>query len=475
MSPDDKHRLDKDGARNDGVPHYEADAFRLQSYANAADALSHFQAPVLVHAGNRHEHLYVPAFDGTGSDGVKDPQHKTNVAKINDQVEVLVKRGNNQIATGYVPGSGTQEHFFTRTLDSINGNTYDERIEQMYKLLIDQAKQWRSEDPQAEIYVAGIGFSRGSEQAAGLARLVHERGIQDSAGAVYTYDRHHQITRVEYTKPPLVEPGQVAQVVGLFEPVGTGGPVRDHDRRLPPSVISGFQIVATDERRALFKSDRIIDPGMTPDGRFLGVEVAGAHSDIGGSYHRDGLSIRSDNLMSDYLNALSDRPFLARQTVPDDPRLNVVHRSEDGGLIYKLGGKVDRLSPDGYNELLVPKREARHLSDPYNAEPRDEVLNRQFERQTVQTCAQSVTSGLARETQVNDLSVRVDRLLAAGQANDWATFSLENRTLGYGDAGHNMLERAAEQANWLEQQAAQQQAMPAPPLLQSTPAPVMQR
>jgi hypothetical protein len=46
--------------------------------------------------------------------------------------------------------------------------------------------------------------------------------------------------------------------VGLFDAVGTGEPVREHDRRLPPSVISGFQIISADERRGLFKSDRII-------------------------------------------------------------------------------------------------------------------------------------------------------------------------------------------------------------------------
>ena len=472
MSDEDK--LDKDGIRNDGVPYYEADARRLQSYVDAAEALSRFQSPVLVHSGNPHERLYVAAFDGTGNDEFKDPGHETNVAKINDQINALVKQGNQQIAAGYVPGPGTQDNYIARTLDGINGNTYDERIERMYELFIEKAKEWRREDPKAVIRLADIGFSRGSEQAAGFARLVHERGIQDPSGAVYTRDQHGQIKHVEYTRPPLVEPGQVAQAVGLFDAVGTGEPVRDHDRRLPPSVISGFQIISADERRGLFKSDRIIDPGMTPDGRFLGVEVAGVHSDIGGSYHRDGLAIRSDNLMIAHLNALSDRPFLKPQSVPDDPRLNVVHRSEDGMLIYRFGHKIDRLSPDGYNELLVPKREAGQVSDPYNAEPRDETLNRQFERQAVKAGAQTVTPESTREAPVNDLSTRLDRLLVAGQANDWATFSRENQTLAYGNAGRNMLERAAEQAQWLEQQAAQQQAMPAPPLLQSVQGPVMQ-
>src|SRR6185312_14804572 len=468
MSHEDK--LDKDGIRNDGVPYYEADARRLQSYVDAAEALSRFQVPVLVHASNSHERLYVAAFDGTGNDVYKDPQHATNIAKLYKQIS---EGGNRQISAGYVPGPGTQDHYLARTLDGINGNTYDERIEKMYQLFIEKAKQWRAEDPQAEIRIADIGFSRGSEQAAGFARLVHERGIQDPAGAHYTLDRDGQIKHVEYTRPPLVAPSQVAQVVGLFDAVGTGEPVRDHDRRLPPSVISGFQIISADERRGLFKSDRIIDPGMTPDGRFLGVVVAGVHSDVGGSYHRDGLAIRCDNLMVDYLNALSDQSFLQLQAVPDDPRLNVVHRSEDGMLIYRLGHKVDRLSPEGYNELLVPRRGAGKVSDPYDAEPRDETLSGQFEWQRVKAGVQTVTPASMREASAGDLSARLDRLLAAGQANDWATFSRENQVLAYGDAGRNMLERAAEQANWIEQQAALQQ-LPALPLLQPAPRPVMQ-
>ncbi len=456
MSHADKR--DKDGVRSDGVPYYEANADRLNSYVDAAKTLSRFHVPVLVHANNPHEHLFLAAFDGTGNDVFKDPQHATNVAKIRAQVGALAEQGNRQIAVGYVPGPGTQDHFFARTLDGINGNTYDERIEQMYKQFIDKVWKWKQEDPDALIRLADLGFSRGSEEAAGFSRLVHERGIQNPSGAIYTRDRHGQITHVEYTRPPLVAPGQVAQ----------------HDRRLPPSVISGFQIISADERRGLFKSDRIIDPGMTPDGRFLGVIVAGVHSDIGGSYHRDGLAIRSDNLMIDYLNSLSDRPFLQLQSVPDDPRLNVVHRSEDGMLIYRLGRKIDRLSPGGYNELLVPKRDAGHVSDPYNAEPRDDVLNQQFERQAVQAGAQTVTPESAKAVPAHDLSARLDRVLAAGQANDWITFSRENQTLAYGEAGRNMLERADMQAHALEQQAAQQQLKMTPPLLQHTPEPVMQ-
>jgi hypothetical protein len=378
------HNQEADGLLGDGVPHYPASAQQLQSYVDARDQLGQFHAPTLIRSDDPNQKLFVAAFDGTGNDAEKDPNHATNVAAIRDQIVDLKRSGNTQVMVGYVPGPGTQDGFIARTIDGANGHTYDVRLEDMYQQFIEQGARWKQENPNAQISIADIGFSRGAEQAAGFSRLVHERGLQDPSGAQYTRDASGQIKHVDYGKPPIVEPGQVAQAVGLFDPVGTGDPVKHQDRRLPPSVISGVQILAEDERRGLFKSTHIIDPGQTPDGRLLGVTVAGAHSDIGGSYHRDGLSTRSGNLMTDYLNALSDKPFLDKRAEPDDPRLNVVHRSEEGMLIYKLGPKVDRGQPEGYVERLVPKNMVDKVADAYNAEPVDRALRERFPSHQVQ-------------------------------------------------------------------------------------------
>jgi hypothetical protein len=128
------------------------------------------------------------------------------------------------------------------------------------------------------------------------------------------------------------------------------------------------------------------------------VLVPGAHSDVGGGYLRNGLSIRSGNLMIDYLNALSDRPFLEKSPEPSDPRLNVVHRSTEGLLLYRLWNKVDRLQPEGYNTLEAPRHHHhgyRVTGDPYNAEPRDETLSSAFDFRTV---AIGPVPGAARAT-----------------------------------------------------------------------------
>lgn len=426
---DKDNKLDSDGIRDDGVSYYPADAQRLHTYVDAERQLARFQAPVFLHADNPHERLYIACLDGTGNDEAQSRfGPETNVAKIRDQIIAL---NDPRIRQGYVPGPGTQDNWAARTWDGMTGGTYEERIETAYKQFIKQAKEWRVQDPQAEIRVVDVGFSRGAVEAAGLARLIQERGIQDPTGAQYVYTHDGLVKHVEYTKPPLVAPGQVAQAELLFDPVGTGVP-RDHDLRPPPSVISGLQITAEDERRRLFKSDRIIDPGQTPDGRFLGVTVAGAHSDIGGGYNRDGLTVRSENLAINYLNALSDKPLMRNLVEPDDPRLNVVHRSEEAEWIYRIG-EVTRGKPNGHVERLVPQTIVGHnmltnepvygerpgVHDPFNAEPRDERLNASFARQPVRTdlSPSTPTAHITRESSIDDM---FDGLCAAAAKGDCA-------------------------------------------------------
>lgn len=379
----EKHKVETDGILGDGVSHYQATEQDMQRFSAAGVSLSKMQAPVLHDAHNPASRMFVASFDGTGNDAINDPEHATNVARAHQAIVQRNEQGDSTIVSQYIPGPGTQEGWLERTWDGARGHTYDQRLEAMYKLFIEQATKWKAENPDAVITVASTGFSRGAEQAAGFTRLVHERGIQDPEGAVYQRDRNNQIIGVTYTQPPLQAPGSIAQAVALYDPVGTGVPVNDKDRRLPPSVISGFQIIAEDERRGTFKATHIIDPGMTDDGRFLAVTVPGAHSDVGGSYHRDGLGARSANLMTDYLNGLSNQPFLEKREESLDPRMNVIHRSEEGMLLFQIGSKVNRQQEGGYIERLVPKHMIDKVADPNNAEPRDEALNARFARQAV--------------------------------------------------------------------------------------------
>ena len=354
------------------IPATEAD---LASFPEAGRQLAGFSAPVLQDGNRSNDRLFVASFDGTGNSMLTDaPENHTNVAFIHAQVKALERRaledhGSSTIAGGYVEGPGTQGGW-RGGVDLATGGSYESRMEEMYLQFIQQASTWLRDNSDADIRIAAIGFSRGAEQAAGFTRLIEERGIQDPAGMNVVRDRNGFIERLEFTRPPLREPGTVIQAVGLFDPVGTGEP-RNHDRRLPPSVVSGFQITAEDERRNLFQSTRVLDPGVTDGGRFLNVTVAGAHSDIGGSYALDGLSIRSGNLMIDYLNALSDPPFLQKREEPTDPARNVIHRSEDHQFFYRTS-VYDKEGVRGRQEELAPPALCR--IDCLDAQPRNAAM-----------------------------------------------------------------------------------------------------
>jgi hypothetical protein len=375
----------------DGVEAYQADTHALAGYEQARQQLAQFQAPILVSHDNPHSRMFVACFDGTGNDKSKLPDEATNVANIYDQVK---RAKNPRIAGSYQPGVGTQDDGFVKSADGAIGYSYSPKMEQMYYDFCVQAKAWLDADPKAQISVAATGFSRGAVTAAMFTRMVEERGIQDPVGMSLEKNAEGLITRSTPTQPNLVPPHQTPQVVGLFDPVATGA-MNHIDVRLPPSVVSGFQITSLDERRDEFQSKQIVDPGMTADGRFLAVKVNGAHCDVGGSYKLDGLSLRNGNMMIDYLNATSDRPFLRDHVVPTAAEMNVIHRSEQHEWFYTRA----------VNEALGERGVTRNLTGPslpsnsleamgalnpasYDAEPRNERLNQGLHHRHVPVPAQ---------------------------------------------------------------------------------------
>ncbi|MBD9480871.1 DUF2235 domain-containing protein [Pseudoxanthomonas sp. PXM02] len=358
------------------------------------------------------------------------PENHTNVALIAKQLEQLKDP---TIGHGYVEGPGTQEGL-AGVVDLMHGGTYESRMEEMYLQFIRKSALWLRDNPDADIRLAAIGFSRGAEQAAGFTRMVEERGIQDPADMKVVRDRNGHIERLEPTRPNLREPGTVIQAVGLFDPVGTGEP-RDHDRRLPPSVVSGFQITADDERRNLFQSTRILDPGVTEGGRFLNVTVAGAHSDIGGGYTQDGIAISSGNVMIDYLNGLSDRPYLEKREEPTDPARNVIHRSEEHQFFYRTS-VYDKAGTRGMQEELAPSSLCR--IDCLDAQPRNEAMASALSWRPVEIgpapTTQPVSAEPAREGGM------VERLLEAAKRGDGGAIERISRDELQGEAGQAWLQ-----------------------------------
>jgi hypothetical protein len=293
----------------------------LATYADASRQVQAFATPRLYDAEDPRARVFYALFDGTSNDAIKDPEHITNVGLLARQVERLAQ-ADPHIGVFYKEGPGTQRGL-TGLVDAAIGGTYAERIEVMYDQFAKQSARWLRDDPQAQISVVSVGFSRGAEQAAGFARMVDERGVQDMAAAVRD-SRPFGPDRLTFTAPPLRAPGQVAQALGLYDPVGTGAPAQN-DRRPPPSVLTGLQIYADHEFRRQFPATTIIPEGTSENGRFLGVTTAGAHSDIGGGYKLNGLSHRNFNMMADYLNNVMGEAVIRPLAVPAEPSMSVIH------------------------------------------------------------------------------------------------------------------------------------------------------
>lgn len=373
----------------DGVDTYPADRHDLDGYRQAEIDLERMRIPVLLHARSTHERLYIAALDGTGNTLFDDKSENWSaVAKIYDQVRLLDRQGVKNIAGGYVEGTFTQQGLLRtpeRLLDGPYGHTFEDRVETAYHQLCVQAKKWIDEDPKAEIRIAGVGFSRGAEEVAALERMIEERGIRDPVDAKIVLDKgnHDLITHIRYADIPLlVAPGKTLQAAMLFDPVSTG--VEEHDRRLPPSTLSTFQITARDERRNPFKADDHIPSGFSENDRNYNATLAGAHSNIGNTYRQNGLGVLSQNLGVTFLNKLSDQDFLQKQAVPDDPSLFVVHRSDQGLFgLYRTSSYTDDGLRDHVNQLAPAElcRDSQPI-DCQRKEPISEELDAQVERRT---------------------------------------------------------------------------------------------
>lgn len=426
----------------DGVRADAATAAQLASFEQAERALERFTAPVLLDEDKPEQRLFVASFDGTGN-SKRDPAEFTNIALMDEQIRSYARAAEDRLGyvpihAGYVAGPGTQGGV-SGVIDAAYGGSYEARIEDMYLQFAIQAQKWLIENPGSDIRILATGFSRGAEQAAGFTRLVEERGIQDPTDAIVKRNADGLIIgQVIYPNPPLRELREVIQAAALFDPVGTGAP-RQNDRRLAESVVSAFQITALDERRNLFQGTWITDFGATSDGRFLNVGVAGAHSDIGGGYRRDGLGILAGNLGVDYLNSMIRPPPLEKRALPDDPDRYVVHRSAEHLFIY--GTSVfDKAGVRGMQDLLAPPSLCQ--IDCRDAMPRNETMAASLEWQRVgigpvQGSVPVRDAGL-------EMSAFASDLLSAAAREDGRAISERLREQLASDAGQTWLQQGFE-------------------------------
>ncbi len=357
----------------------QAIAQDLELYKRMRQQQAQQPAPVLHSHGNPHEYLFIALFDGSGQDVNNPKQLPTSIGELWIQARRLEHTEDSRIGTHYVPGVGTQDHLIPRLVDGATAYTWHNKIEKMYTELAGQTQKWRHQDPQAQVRLLEVGYSRGAVLVPGLARLVDQYGIVDPKYIEFGRDTNGNLT-VESNRT-LIPPGQVAQAVGLFDPVATNMPA-NYDARLPPSVVSGFSLIARDEQRELFPHQTIIAPQRSADGRFLSVPVPGGHSNVGGGNSAAGLETMAFNGMADYLNALSDRPLFEHRPVPTDPAQYTIYQAQGATAVW--GARIDH---DGQRNLRTELANCKIVDPCRDAEPVNRELAQQLPWRLVQPAA----------------------------------------------------------------------------------------
>lgn len=350
----------------------------LDLYGQLRELQSRQPVPVLQHEKNRHEYLMLILLDGTGHDADDPAQRLSNIGHFREQILELSANPELRVGAHYSEGVGAQKNLLARYADGAVPFTWDEKIENSYRALTHKAKEWKGEDPDAQISIAHVGYSRGAVLVPGLARLIDNYGIADPDGMAFGRDERGNISVIT-TKPPLVAPGQAAQAIGLFDPVATTMP-RDYDARPAPSVISGFSILAVDERRETFPHQAILDLEMTADGRFVGARAPGGHSNVGGGNRDEGLESLAFNAMADYLNGLRDRPLFTHRALPEDPARYTVYQAR--GVTAVPG-----LDDDGVRNVRTDLANCKIVDPCRDAEPIDRGLAQQFDHRLLRPTA----------------------------------------------------------------------------------------
>lgn len=353
-------------------------AEELQSVESMQRELTRLPVPMLQHRGNPHEYLYFAFFDGSGQD-LNNPKlgPPTNVGRLYEQAFELARAPGSRIGTYYAKGIGSQHFAPARWVDGALALTWADGIEKAYKDLTQQVDKWTRADPDAQIRIAGMGYSRGAVQEAGFHRLVEQYGIANPKDLKFGRDQHGNIT-VKSPHPPLVPPGQVVQVAMLLDPVATRFP-KNYDARLPPSVISAVSIMAANEQREFFPHQTINDPGLSPDGHAINVKAPGGHSNIGGGNAEPGLEILIGNAATDYLNLLRDEPLFEKRPLPADLSTVTVYQAR--GATAAWGLTMDR---DGERDLREELANCKIVDPCRDSEPVNFALARSFDYRHVQ-------------------------------------------------------------------------------------------
>jgi hypothetical protein len=265
-----------------------------------------FRPPVLTPPPDlSHGKNIVICADGTGNADIKG--RGSNVFKLFEAVDTTSHLHDMKVprqVAFYHEGVGTESFSLTKVMDGASGYTLGRHVRELYEEVA------RVYTPDDRLYM--FGFSRGAFTARTLAGLIHACGVPKAddykttaeldrvIGVCYEAFLHSSGEKITVPGVSIhLRPDHPIEFLGVWDTVDAVGlpfPLADalnrqfrfkvDVRSAPSSVRYGCQALALDEQRESFA------PVLWNDAPNLEqVWFSGVHSDIGGGYPRQGLSL----------------------------------------------------------------------------------------------------------------------------------------------------------------------------------------
>jgi len=162
---------------NKSVSYHSPSSEDWEEYKKNIESFKEFKVPKIFDEKNKHDYLFIALADGTEND-MKEPSKYTNVANLEKELE---DNTNPNIASAYVSGVGTYKgkgNILDKTkakFDAALSLSHEERVKEIYEEFSKQANIWKSKDPNANISIVEVGFSRGSGVVSLLNQMIHTK------------------------------------------------------------------------------------------------------------------------------------------------------------------------------------------------------------------------------------------------------------------------------------------------------------
>lgn len=230
---------------------------QTKSLRDLAAGVGYGGAPELAGRPNPHLRVFVAAFDGTNND--RDDLPKGECVSLVGEFQRNLK-STETLQSRYYEGVGTRTNLLNKGYEDFTGSGSLERAERAYKDFTEQVEKWRTVDPNIQVHVHVMSFSRGGGSALHFLNTVDKYGAEPPKTVHSASGEPSASEEAVPHLPNALQGGNILSSATLIDSVVTG----QHDildLGLPKTTASVLQITADLESRRAFSFSDAHDSG----------------------------------------------------------------------------------------------------------------------------------------------------------------------------------------------------------------------